>query len=229
MNRNTKVNVLAQGDNQVICTQFKVQKSRTDEELTNSINSIIKENKRIMDAIERGTKKLGPIINKDETLQSADLLIYGKVPIFRGNLKGLETKRWSRVTCVTNDQLPTLSNTLSKINSNALTVAHFSDSPLNAMLHYNFIGNFGRRVLEIHNPALKAQTKTKVKNPQLLNSKEYKASVFLYLETTIVNCSPEVNARGLFCEDCDAAGKRRRGLGVVGRLCPKQGPPPHPK
>lgn len=99
-------------------------------------------------------RKLGLIINKDETLQSADFLIYGKVPIFRGNIKGIESKRWARVTCVANDQMPTLANTLSTINSNALTVAHFSTSFLNAIIHYNFLGNFARNLLELHNPDL---------------------------------------------------------------------------
>lgn len=57
-----------------------------------------------------GTRRLGLIINQNETMKSADYLNYGKIPIFRGTLKGLDTKRWSRVTCVSNDQLPTMSS-----------------------------------------------------------------------------------------------------------------------
>nr|CAD7464160.1 unnamed protein product [Timema tahoe] len=178
MNRNTRTTLLAQGDNQVICGKYKVQKTRNEPELVEAIGGIIRENQNIMRAIEGGTQKLGLIINRDETLQSADFLVYGKVPIYRGSIRGLETKRWSRVTCVTNDQLPTLANTMSSISSNALTVAHFANSPLNAMIHYNFLGNFGRIILEIHNPAIKSQIKYKIKHPQKLLSKEYKALAY---------------------------------------------------
>ncbi|KAL4702133.1 hypothetical protein ACJJTC_019409 [Scirpophaga incertulas] len=181
MNRNTKTSILAQGDNQVICGQYHLQKTRDEEETRMAIAGIIRENKNIMASIEHGTTKLGLIINQDETLQSADYLVYGKVPIYRGSIRGLETKRWSRVTCVTNDQLPTLANTMSSISSNALTVAHFSNSPINAMVHYNFLGNFGRIILEIHNPALKSQVANKVKHPNLLKSPGYKVFV-LYLD-----------------------------------------------
>lgn len=180
-NRNTKVTLLAQGDNQVICTKFKLQKTRTDQERDEAITGIIRENQNIMNSIEAGTTKLGLIINKDETLQSADYLLYGKVPIFRGSIRGLETKRWSRVTCVTNDQLPTLANTMSSISSNALTVAHFATSPLNAMTHYNFLGNFANNLLDIHNPAVKSNLKIKVKNSDLLQSPAYKILI-LYLD-----------------------------------------------
>lgn len=181
LNRNTRVKILAQGDNQVICTQYKVQKTRTQDELVRELRRIVDNNNEIMKSIEDGTKKLGLIINQDESLQATDFLIYGKVPIFRGNIKGLETKRWSRVTCVTNDQLPTLANTLSTICSNALTVAHFSTSPLNSIVHYNFLGNFGRNLLDLHNPALRCPTYKKIKNKKLLETLEYKIGV-LYLD-----------------------------------------------
>ncbi|KAL4704145.1 hypothetical protein ACJJTC_012961 [Scirpophaga incertulas] len=156
-NRNTKVTLLAQGDNQVICTKFKLQKNKDEVERKEAIVGIVRENQNIMTAIELGTTKLELIINKDETLQSADYLVYGKVLIFRGSIRGLEAKRWSRVTCVTNDQLPILANTMSNISSNALTVAHFSTSPVNAMVHYNYLGNFARNLLDLHNPAIKSR------------------------------------------------------------------------
>lgn len=178
---NTKVKSLAQGDNQVVCTQYRIQPYRTEDELKVSLNRIVENNRKIMCFIEEGTKKLGLIINKDKTLQPADFLIYGKVPIFRGNIMGIESKRWARVTCVTNDQLPTLANTMSTINSNALTVAHFATSPLNAIVHYNFVGNFARNLLELHNPAIRNSPKRVIKNPEILQTKEFKAAV-LFLD-----------------------------------------------
>lgn len=182
--RNTMVKSLMQGDNQVICTQYKLQKCRTDEELKLQILKIVSNNNKILESIIQGTNKLGLIINNDETMQSADFLNYGKVPIFRGNVRGLETKRWSRVTCVTNDQLPTLANTLSTVSSNALTVSHSSSSILNPIVHYNFLGNFVRLILEYHNPAIRNKLRKVIKNPHFLKTVEYKIST-LYLDPSM--------------------------------------------
>ncbi|UOX72934.1 RNA-dependent RNA polymerase [Wufeng Myotis altarium vesiculovirus 1] len=154
--RNTSVKTLAQGDNQVICTHYKVRSHRDDRELVALLQQICKNNAAIMSAIEEGTGKLGLLINNDETMQSADYLNYGKIPIFRGVVRGLECKRWSRVTCVTNDQLPTCANLMSSVSTNALTVAHFDVTPVNAMIHYNYFGNFARILMELHNPAMRS-------------------------------------------------------------------------
>ncbi|AEG25349.1 polymerase [Vesiculovirus jurona] len=153
--RNTSVKVLAQGDNQVICTQYKTKQHRSEIELRGALEQMKSNNQTIMDSIERGTNRLGLLINQDETMQSADYLNYGKVPIFRGVIRGLETKRWSRVTCVTNDQLPTCANLLSSVSTNALTVSHFSVNPINAMIQYNYFSNFSRLLLYMHDPALR--------------------------------------------------------------------------
>lgn len=139
---------MAQGDNQVICTQYSLHKTRTDEELQQCLNDISGNNNDIMREIEDGTQRLGLIINRVETMRSADFLSYGKVPVFRGNIRGLETKRWSRVTCVSNDQLSGLGNILSTVSSNALTVSHYAESPINSMIHYNFLGNLVNDLLE---------------------------------------------------------------------------------
>ncbi|KAF9424400.1 hypothetical protein HW555_000539 [Spodoptera exigua] len=152
---NTRISILAQGDNQVICTQYKLQKVRTDEELDRCIQKVLRNNQRIMGNITQGTEILGLIINQSETIRSADYLNYGKVPIFRGKTMGLESKRWSRVTCVSNDQLPTIGNIMSTVSSNALSVGYFSESPTNAISHYNFIGNLALE-LSYHNPATKS-------------------------------------------------------------------------
>nr|AHD46130.1 RNA-dependent RNA polymerase [Eel virus American] len=153
--RNTKVQTLAQGDNQVVCTQYRIMPTRSTLELQAELEKVKKNNQVIMDAIETGTNKLGLLINNDETIQSADFLTYGKVPIFRGNIRCLETKRWSRVTCVTNDQLPSLSNVMSSVSTNSLTVSHFDVSPIESMRQYLFFGNFARRLVEFHNPAMR--------------------------------------------------------------------------
>ncbi|AOX47517.1 L protein [Orgi virus] len=181
---NTFVKVLAQGDNQVVCTNYRVQKYRNHEELVQSLERIWENNNKLIHHIEQGALKLGLIINRDETLQSAEYLVYGKVPVFRGNFQCLESKRWSRITCVTNDQLPTLANILSTVGSNALTVAHFSDSPLEPMAHYNFMGNFCRNLLELHNPAIKGPISRTTLGPNFNRSIEYKC-LALYLDPSL--------------------------------------------
>lgn len=138
----------------------------------------------IMNEIEDGARRLGLIINRDENMRSADFLSYGKIPVFRGNIRGLENKRWSRVTCVSNDQLPGLGNILSTVSSNALTVAHYSESPLNSMVHYNFLGNLVNDLLERHNPAVKTSIRKVIKNPLLLDTFIYKAGL-LYLDPSL--------------------------------------------
>ncbi|AOX47527.1 L protein [Gata virus] len=182
--RNTRVQILAQGDNQVICTQYSLHKTRNDQELQQCLNDISRNNDDIMREIEEGTRKLGLIINRDETMRSADFLSYGKVPVFRGNIRGLETKRWSRVTCVSNDQLPGLGNILSTVSSNALTVSHYSESPINSMIHYNFLGNFVTNLLDRHNPAIKMSTQRSVKHSQFLKTFTFRAGL-LYLDPSL--------------------------------------------
>lgn len=44
---------------------------------------------------------------------------------------------------------------MSTVATNCLTVAHYSKSPLNAILNYNWLGNFAISLLSFHNPALR--------------------------------------------------------------------------
>lgn len=67
----------------------------------------------------------------------------------------LEEKKLSRVMCITNDQLPTLTNTMATVSTNCLNMAHFSPDPINAIITYNWIGNFVRNVVDSHNPGLR--------------------------------------------------------------------------
>nr|QNS83620.1 RNA-dependent RNA polymerase [Chandipura virus] len=182
--RNTAVKVLAQGDNQVICTQYKTKQFRNDTELRQALKQMAANNDVIMKAIESGTNKLGLLINQDETMQSADYLNYGKVPIFRGVIRGLETKRWSRVTCVTNDQLPTCANLMSSVSTNALTVAHFDVHPLNAMIQFNFFGNFARLLLVMHDPAIRRSLTQLERTTITVDSYGFKIAM-LYLDPSI--------------------------------------------
>lgn len=182
--RNTAVKILAQGDNQVICTQYKLNECRSNEELKMHIDQIVSNNNVIMKLILEGTKKLGLIINKDETLQSADMLIYGKIILYRGNIVSLIEKRLARITCTTNDQLPTMGNTLSTAATNCLTIAHYSKTSIPIVIHYNWVGNFVRNILELHNPALRCSPSQVISDPEQLTDPNYKIT-FLYLDPSL--------------------------------------------
>ncbi|AJR28363.1 polymerase [Curionopolis virus] len=152
--RNTLVKVLAQGDNQIVTTHYKTRKTRTEGELLESLMEIRRNNDILMRSIIEGTNKLGLIINDDETVKSTDFLIYGKVPIIRSQMKGLPIKRWSRVNCVTNDQLPSMGSVLSSSTTNALTTCHFSSSPIESVKNHLFFCNIGIELIRRFNPAL---------------------------------------------------------------------------
>lgn len=153
--RSTSIRALAQGDNQVLCTRYKIRPHRGEIELRRHINDAFENNRIIMESIRGGTAKLGLIINENETLQSAAMMVYGKVIIFKGAFKCLSEKRLSRVLCTTNDQLPTLSSISGTVVTNCLTIGHYSDTPVNAMIQYNWLGNYSRNILELHDPAIK--------------------------------------------------------------------------
>lgn len=99
--------------------------------------------KRISDIARR----LGLIINEDETFTSGGFTIYGKIPVFRRNLINLETKKWNRITCVTNDQIPTISNVMDVIGSTALGSAQYSTNFMKQLSMYTFYS----LMFEIHN------------------------------------------------------------------------------
>nr|UYL95634.1 MAG: RNA-dependent RNA polymerase [Tongren Rhabd tick virus 3] len=145
--RNTKVQTLAQGDNQVICTQYKLPDGLPDHYLDFELEQIFANNAAIMAAIHKGTAKLGLIINQKETLVSSDYLTYGKVPVFRGCIQPHEVKRYSRITCIPNDQIPSIGNSISTVGTSSLTVAQFSSSLLGPMICY---ACFGYLVLSLH-------------------------------------------------------------------------------
>lgn len=97
------------------------------------------------------------------------MLIYGKVIVFRGNITCLEEKRYSRVTCTTNDQLPSFGNIMSTVATNSLTVAHYSKSPKNAIVTYNWLANFAISLLALHNPALRCAPSKITKDPKMMD------------------------------------------------------------
>nr|QIN55309.1 RNA polymerase [Lyssavirus australis] len=131
--RNTRTKILAQGDNQVLCPTYMLSSGLSQEGLLYELESISRNALSIYRAIEDGASKLGLIIKKEETMCSYDFLIYGKTPLFRGNILVPESKRWARVSCTSNDQIVNLANIMSTVSTNALTVAQHSQSLIKPM------------------------------------------------------------------------------------------------
>lgn len=177
----TEIKILAQGDNQVICTFYKLSETHSDEAIERHIKEIQADNKNIMDEIRKSTLEIGLKIKEDETLQSADMLIYGKVIIYRGKITCIEEKRYSRITCTTNDQLPGLGNVMSTVATNCLTVAHYSKSPLNAMVNYNCLRNFAISLLVLHNPALRCSPEKVTQKKDMMKDRACRIGL-LYLD-----------------------------------------------
>nr|APG78763.1 RNA-dependent RNA polymerase [Hubei dimarhabdovirus virus 4] len=183
--KNVKVQILAQGDNQVISSQFKIQAYRTEEELDENLEGIKYVNQQVMDGINAGTASLGLTINRSETMQSADYMCYGKVPVFRGVVYPLVTKRWARVTCVNNDQLPSLGSVGATATTNALMVSHFSTSPLESIRMFHWVCSFIRIVLFRHNPALRGPILYEENRFKIENFKEMVDAAYQYLDPVL--------------------------------------------
>lgn len=182
--RNTEVKILAQGDNQVICTFYKIDPHRSDEELKGHLTRMHRNNAAIIARIREATFSIGLLINNDETLQSADMLIYGKNIMYRGNMTVLEEKRYSRITCMTNDQLPSMSSIMSTVSTNCLTVAHYSKSCINSIYNYNWLGNFALNLLEWHNPALRSSPDQIISNKEVMQGVKFRALI-IYLDPSL--------------------------------------------
>ncbi|DAZ87793.1 TPA_asm: large structural protein [Triaenorhabdovirus 2] len=133
---NTNVGILAQGDNQLICPTYKIQASRCresrDEELINIQNNAV----NLITAISEGACQIGLLIKAEETWASSNLIIYGKIILYNWKLLPCASKRLSRASCLTNDQLPTLKNTLSTVNTTCLTICQQSDQAILSIYTY---------------------------------------------------------------------------------------------
>lgn len=115
-------------------------------------------------------------------------MIYGKVIIYRGNLTCLEEKRYFRITCTTNDQLPDLANVLATVSTNCLTIAHYSKSPKNAIVNYHWLGNFVYNILLMHNPALRTAPKNLARDPNINDNLWFRITA-LYLDPSLGSIS----------------------------------------
>ena len=85
---------------------------------------------------------------------------------------GLDNEPFSRISCVSNDQIPTLGNIMSTVTTN-IQQCHISHHP-----HATFFwGNMDRILIEQHNPVLQDNTQNYFKIPDKL--KIYKIATLL--------------------------------------------------
>ncbi|AJR28545.1 polymerase [Bahia Grande virus] len=152
--RNTAPKFLAQGDNQIVITQYTLTSKSTQAIIERELRNIWENNAHIMHRIQQATSRIGLVINNDEVLTSAELLVYGKIPVFRGKLLPLETKRWSRVSTVTNEQIPSFSNSLASSTTTALAVNQHSENPIEVISQHHFFSSFAGTLVTFVNPIL---------------------------------------------------------------------------
>ncbi|AJR28581.1 polymerase [Sripur virus] len=148
--RNTLIRTLAQGDNQVVITTYRPRVARTETEKLEIYQEIKDNNEKIMKEVDRSAVRMGLRIKKEECMQSIGYLNYGKIIIINGILYPLLSKRVSRMSALSNDQLPTMANILSTVGSNILTISHFSINIKEVMLRFCWYISFFRRVWEIY-------------------------------------------------------------------------------
>lgn len=82
--RNTQSVTIAHGDNQLKVHKYTLTGAHTTEAVIREINKIWANNQDIMSRVSAAVAALGLVINEDEVMTSADLLIYGKIIIFCG-------------------------------------------------------------------------------------------------------------------------------------------------
>ncbi|USL85426.1 MAG: RNA-dependent RNA polymerase [Dermacentor reticulatus rhabdovirus 1] len=165
--RNTQVRVLAQGDNQVICTRYSLPDNLDLTTRQEELEKVFVNNMTIIDSITAGANKLGLLINQKETLIASDYLTYSKVPVYRGNIYPHEVKRYSRVTCIPNDQVPTVASAVSSVSTSALTVAQFSNRLSNPLVCFCLFGTMVLAIHRFHSPLLKKALLTR-STPEIL-------------------------------------------------------------
>ncbi|AJG05826.1 RNA-dependent RNA polymerase L [Bivens Arm virus] len=182
--RNAQIKILAQGDNQIIFTSCFLDPYYSDEELLDNMMRAKDNNEAIMNAVMKGAEKIGLVINMDETIQSCCYANYGKVIIFRGKILGLSTKRWSRVTCSSNDQIPSLGTLLASVSTNAMTVGNFSETPHDAILGHLIFGLIVLEVLAQHNPAIRGDPSKYIVQRKLMSHPLFKI-ILLYLDPSL--------------------------------------------
>jgi hypothetical protein len=72
-----------------------------------------KKNQKLMENLRTGINHLGLLVNEDETVISSEYLNYSKLVTLWENRISIETKRYSRSTGCTNDQIPGIRPVLS--------------------------------------------------------------------------------------------------------------------
>lgn len=98
-----------------------------EENLIMEIKNVANYNSAIVKAIVEGITKLG------------------------GNFLCFANKRWSRVSCIINDQILSIRNILPTVFTTALTVAMYSDEFTQAILDYGFFRSFCFYILFLYN------------------------------------------------------------------------------
>ncbi|QCF24331.1 RNA-dependent RNA polymerase [Frog lyssa-like virus 1] len=181
--RNTQTKILAQGDNQVLCPTYSLSRGLSRDGLLVELENISRNATSIFLHVKEGAQKLGLIIKGEETMCSHDFLIYGKTPLFRGNVLIPESKRWSRVSCLSNDQVVNIANVMSTVSTNALTVAQHSQSLVKPIMDYLVMSVQAVYHYLLFSPTLKRQV-TEILFPSSENLRFFMARI-IFLDPSL--------------------------------------------
>ena len=78
--------------------------------------------------------------------------MYGKIPVFRCKVLPLETKRLSKISTVTNDQVRSFGNSKPSNTTAGLTECQYLKNPMEILRQHNFFATFCVAMLKILNP-----------------------------------------------------------------------------
>ncbi|WAK29061.1 RNA dependent RNA polymerase [Potato cyst nematode rhabdovirus] len=121
-----RLEVMGQGDNQVIVAHIPIDRRYLDGEVPQNIQDSVKSlYNKLKDHLYKTFASLGLPIKREETWTSTKLFAYGKVLIYRGVQLSMSLKRASRMFFENNEFIPTFFNAISSVGTSAEAMAEY--------------------------------------------------------------------------------------------------------
>ncbi|DAZ87752.1 TPA_asm: hypothetical protein [Sphaeridiorhabdovirus 1] len=133
-----QMSMLAQGDNQVFSLLYKIPPCQSRQELTQETQRLRRKTEKILHEVIDLSNRLGLPVKREETWISRSVFLYGKIPVIQGALCSSVVKIISRLYMTTNDEAPTLQNTLSSLLTSCLTLTQQTHSPILGLSIYHW-------------------------------------------------------------------------------------------
>lgn len=107
-----KIQVLLQGDNQLVVLRYDCMYSKTEKEYLQERINIRRLSEEVLNNICVLSDSIGLHIKREETWMSNNILYYGKYPVLYGTARGMVLKRLCRLFSMANELTPSLANLL---------------------------------------------------------------------------------------------------------------------